>query len=75
MSVAPLLQFPNRGEFSQAASEEPARCHRCGGEWFRLEGWASGSNEVTNGAVTMSGDGRITGYYGSPVCTECGLSQ
>lgn len=51
----------------------PARC-ACGSEWFVLRGRPSDPSIAATGAVTLSGDGRITGYVGEPVCAECETS-
>lgn len=50
----------------------PKRCSSCGGEWFRLDGGTSSPDSYRHGAVTMSASGRITGYFGAPVCCDCG---
>lgn len=49
----------------------PRRC-ACGGEWFHLDGTGGGVPGLSQGAVTLAADGRVTGYFGHPVCVDCG---
>lgn len=52
-------------------SDGPARC-ACGSEWFLLRGRPTDPEVAAAGAVTLSAEGRVTGYAGAPVCADCG---
>ncbi len=41
----------------------------CGSQWFVLKGDPLESGD--RGAVTLTLEGRVTGYYGTPHCIEC----
>jgi hypothetical protein len=53
------------------------RCHRCGGEWWRLIR-RHGAGDVASGAVILHaaehGD-QIVGYSGYFECVECGATR
>lgn len=66
MSVVDLAERRAR---QHEPGDDATRCP-CGSEWFRLEGWPSGS--IEQGQVTFATDGRITGWAGRPICAECG---
>jgi hypothetical protein len=75
--LAPFNESDFRMIFDLAAARDrrgadaPARCE-CGSEWFRLDGGTAAPEGAANGAITMAGDGRLTGYMGEPRCVECG---
>lgn len=47
------------------------RCATCGGEWFELDARDAGLDRDA-GAVTLSADGTVTGWCGTPRCLDCG---
>lgn len=52
-----------------ASAGDDRRCV-CGSEWFDLQGHGDRAP-----AVTVSSEGRITGYAGSLSCRDCGRMQ
>ena len=71
MPGSSIIDLNSRRRNAPADSSEPLHCRECGSEWFRLDGRAAGLDNA-EGAVTLAGDGRVTGYCGVPKCMECG---
>lgn len=55
----------------QLRGQEPGRC-ACGCEWFTLHGRPNDPPIAEHGAITVSGQGEVTGYCGYLRCSECG---
>lgn len=55
---------------SSRTRETYAACP-CGGAWFELRGTDTTAH-LPHGAVCLDPDGRVTGYAGTPYCTDCG---
>ncbi len=66
MSVADFARARGEREASRGA-ECP-----CGSQWFALAGGSATPVGSENGAVSMTSTGRVTGYFGTPRCVECG---
>jgi hypothetical protein len=63
-----MTVFDLEARRSARAGDVPARCARCGGEWFDLR--LPGGDP---GAVTLRADWSVSGYAGVPYCRECDL--
>jgi hypothetical protein len=55
-------------------ANEPGCCRSCDSEWFVLRRRPADPDIAEHGAVTLSHDGRVTGFIGEPVCAECGVT-